>query len=608
MILRRIGLLAIAGVLALAGSAALAPALSAPQAHADTSTALKVGMTEDVDTLNPFTAVFASSTNIGRMMYEFLTTYDQKTSAPVPALADRWTHSADGLTWTFHIRNGVKWSDGQSVTAKDAAFTFNLMMTNTDAATANGNFVANFAKVTAADDNDLVINTKHPQATMLALDVPIVPEHVWAGVTNIGKFANNPSPGHPVVGDGPFILTDYKQGQFVTLAANKNYWRGAPKIDELEYLKFDDSNSAYAALVKGDIDLLNSLTPTQFNTLKHTKNIATNQAEGNRFVDLVINSGTATNTGAPIGTGNANLKDVKLRQAIADAIDPAELVKNVYGGDAQPGTSYIPPRFVTYHWNPTGSQLRAFDPAAANAALDAAGYPKGPDGIRIGKDGKPLDLSLVGDSTQVQDSQEAQYIQGWLQAIGIKVSIQLATTNKVNDLTNAGDFDLALSGYGVDPDPDYVLSIQTCAQRPNAQGLGGTTESFFCNAQYDQLYAAQLSEMDPAKRAADVKQMEQIFYDQVPEVTLVYKNSLEAYRSDRWAPFAVQPDPGGNIMFQNGYWSYWEATPIASGSTDSGGGGVNVGLIVGIVVAVIVIGGLIVFVTRRRRVAGDDRE
>ena len=606
MILRRIGLLAIAAVLGLAGSAALAPVLATP-AHAATPTVLKVGMPEDVDTMNPFLAVFASSTNIGRMMYEFLTTYDQKTAAPVPALAESWSHSADGLTWTYHIRSGVKWSDGQPVTAKDAAFTFNLMMTNKDAATANGNFVANFAKVTAPDDSTLVITTTHPQATMLALDVPILPEHVGAGVKDIAHSTNDPTPGHPIVSDGPFILTDYKQGQYVTLAANKDYWRGAPKIDELQYLKFDDINSAYAALVKGDIDLLNNLTATQFNTLKHTKNITVNEAEGSRFVDMVINSGTATNTGAPIGTGNPNLKDVKLRQAIAEAIDPDTLVKNVYGGYAQPGTSYIPPRFTTYHWNPTGSQLRKFDPAGANAALDAAGYPKGPDGIRIGKDGKPLDLTLVGDSSQVQDGQEAQYIQGWLQAIGIKVSIQLVTTNKVNDLTNGGDFDLAMSGYGVDPDPDYVLSIQTCAQRPNAQGTGGTTESFFCNAQYDQLYAAQLSEMDPAKRAADVKAMEQDFYQQVPEVTLLYKDNLEAYRSDRWAPFKVQPEPGGQIMFQNGYWSYWEATPLAGADT-SDSGGVNAGLIIGIVAAVIVIGGLIVFVTRRRRVASDERE
>jgi len=605
MLLRRFGLLVLAGVLALAGSAALAPELAAP-AHADTQTVLRVGLTEDIDSLNPFIAVFNSSSNIGRMMYEFLTTYDPKTEAPVPALASSWTHSSDGLTWTYTIRSGAKWSDGVPITAHDAAYTFNLMMTNTAAATANGNFVANFASVTAPNDTTLVITTKAPQATMLALDVPIVPQHVWSKVTDVGKYTNLPTPGHPVVGSGPFILTDYKPGQYVTLAANKNYWRGAPKIDELRYVHFDDVNGAYAALVKGDIDVLNGLTPTQFKTLKNTKNIATNQAAGKRFVDMIINSGAATNTGTPIGTGNPNLKDVKLRQAIAEAINPAELVKSVYGGYAQPGTSYIPPLFATYHWQPTGSQLRTFNPTAANAALDAAGYPRGAGGIRTGKDGKPLNLTLIGDSSQIQDSQEAQYIKGWLADVGIGVNIQLVSSNKLNDLTNGGDFDLAFSGYSVDPDPDYVLSIQTCAQRPNAQGLGGTTESFFCNAQYDSLYAQQLSEMDPVRRADIVKQMQQVFYQQVPEVTLLYQDSLEAYRSDRWAPFTVQPQPGGAILFQNGYWSYYKATPLTS--DPAGSGGSNLGLIIGIIVAVIVIGGGAVLLVRRRRVATDDRE
>ncbi|HEX3780264.1 MAG TPA: ABC transporter substrate-binding protein [Pseudonocardiaceae bacterium] len=605
MILRRIGLLVLAGVLALAGSAALAPALATP-AHADTPTVLRVGLTENIDTLNPFLAVFSSSSNIGRMMYEFLTTYDAKTETPVPSLASSWSHSADGLTWTFTIRGNAKWSDGVPITAHDAAYTFNLMMTNTAAATANGNFVANFASVSAPNDTTLVIKTKAPQATMLALDVPIVPQHIWSKVGDIAKYTNLPTPGHPIVGSGPFILTDYKAGQYVTLSANKNYWRGAPKIDELQYVQFDDVNGAYAALVKGDIDLLNGVTPTQFNTLKHTKNIATNQAEGNRFVDMIINSGTATNAGVPIGDGNPNLKDLKLRQAIAEAINPADLVKNVYGGYAQPGTSYIPPLFATYHWQPTGSQLRSFNPTAANAALDAAGYPRGADGIRMGKDGKPLNLTLIGAADQVQDGQEAQYVKGWLADIGIGVNVQLVSSDKLNDLTNAGDFDLAFSGYGVDPDPDYVLSIQTCAQRPNAQGLGGTTESFFCNAQYDSLYAQQLSEMDPVKRANIIKQMEQVFYQQVPEVTLLYKDNLEAYRSDRWAPFTVQPQPGGSIMFQNGYWSYYEATPLAGDPGGSGGSGT--GLIIGIIAAVIVIGGGAIWLLRRRRVATDDRE
>src|SRR5262245_29434237 len=110
---------------------------------------LRVGLTQDIDSLNPFEAEYASSNDIRRAMYEFLTTYDPKTEKPVGGLAKSWTTSPDGKTWTYTIRSGAKWSDGQPITAQDAAFTYNLMMTNPDAATANGNFVANFQTVTA---------------------------------------------------------------------------------------------------------------------------------------------------------------------------------------------------------------------------------------------------------------------------------------------------------------------------------------------------------------------------------------------------------------------------------------------------------------------------
>lgn len=577
-------------------------------AHAaGTPTVLRVGLSQDIDSLNPFLSETAAGTDIGRAMYEFLTTYDPKDEHPVPGLATTWTNSPDGRTWTYTIRSDAKWSDGRPITAADAAFTFNLMMTNKDAATANGNFVANFATVTAPNPTTLVITTKAPQATMLALDVPIVPQHVWAGVTDIAKYTNLPTPGHPVVGSGPYILTDYREGQFVKLAANQSYWRGAPKVDELDFVHFDDTNAEVQALVKGDIDLVNGLTAAQFDSLKGHNGITTNQAVGGRFVDLVMNSGAATNTGTPIGDGNPNLKDITLRTAIADAIDPKTLVQKVYGGYAQVGTGYIPDKFATYHWNPDQQQAHGFDPAAANRALDAAGYPKGPDGVRIGKaDGKPLALRLIGRTDKPEQTQMAAYLTSWLGAIGIGVNVQMVSSGKLDDVTAAGDFDLAFSGWGVDPDPDAVLALQTCDQRPNAAGQDGSTEAFFCDPGYDSLYARQLSDMNPTSRVADVKKLESLFYQQVPEVTLLYPNVLEAYRSDRFAPFAVQPQPGGVIMAQNGYWGYYSATPLAAAAAGAGGG--NTGLIIAIVLIVVVLIGVGVFLGIRRRSLAADRE
>ena len=219
--------------------------VTAPTATGSGKT-LTVGTNASIDSLSPFLAERLLPTMIHRYMYEFLTNYDAKDDHAIPALATAWTTSADKLTWTFTIRDGMKWSDGQPVTADDAAWTYNLMMTNTDAATANGNFVANFKSVTATG-NQLVITLKQPQATMLALDIPIVPKHVWEShAADIGKFNNDTQ--FPVVGDGPFILTGYAKDQYLELSANPNYWRGKPGFDKLVFRFYKDADAEVEAL------------------------------------------------------------------------------------------------------------------------------------------------------------------------------------------------------------------------------------------------------------------------------------------------------------------------------------------------------------------------
>ncbi|WP_228984818.1 ABC transporter substrate-binding protein, partial [Streptomyces sp. DH12] len=169
--------------------------------------------------------------SIHRLTYEYLTNYDPDDNHVVPGLATRWESSPDKLTWTYTIRSDSRWSDGRQATAEDAAWTFRTMMTDPGAATANGSFVSNFEKVTAPNPTTLVIKLKKPQATMTALDVPIVPKHVWEKVDDFSKFNNDKD--FPVVGNGPFVLTDHKPDSYVRLKANKDFWRGAPKFDEL---------------------------------------------------------------------------------------------------------------------------------------------------------------------------------------------------------------------------------------------------------------------------------------------------------------------------------------------------------------------------------------
>ncbi len=585
----------------------------APAALGTTATAqaagkdvLRVASTQSIDSLNPFQAIFASSTQLGRLMYEFLTTYHARTQRPVPALATSWSTSADKLTWTFRIRSGARWSDGEPITADDVAFTYNLMLHDPAARTANGNFVANFESVTAPDERTVVIHTRVPQATMLALDIPIVPEHIWSTVNDIAAYRNQTM---PVVGSGPFVLTEYVPGQFVRLRANDTYWRGAPRIDELVFVQFTNTDAAVQALLSGEVDLIGSgstgggLTPAQFEAVADEPHVARNRADGQSYTELAMNPGAATSDGALIGDGHPALRDVRVRKAIAHAIDRDVLVERVLDGYGQPGESIIPPAFTDYHWSAPTSSV---DRARANRILDAAGYPRGPDGVRVGPDGRELRLRLIGNGDRIEHAGIVAFIQGWLAEIGIAVEPRLIAGSRLNELTTRGYYDLAISGWGVNPDPDYVLSLHTCGQRPGPDGTGGTTAAFFCDPRYDALYARQLSEFDRDRRARIVEQMQQLLYEQAPTVVLYYRNALEAYRSDRFAPFQVQPEPGGKITGQDGYWAFYSARPLPEAAQQGPVTGVAVGAGIG---GLVVLGAVVAtLVSRRRRATADERE
>lgn len=211
---RRLRLLAAAATVMATPAIAPAPAY----AQGDDLATLTIAVAQEVDTLSPFQAVRLITTNMHRWMYDFLTNYDPRTGETIPALAESWETSADGLTWTYHIRQGTRWSDGEPVTAADVEWTFRTMMTDPDAAAANGSFVENFASVTATDEYTVEVQLAAPQVTMLALDVPILPRHKWEGIDDFAAFTNDEL---PVVGNGPFILTDHQPNQSITLAANQ---------------------------------------------------------------------------------------------------------------------------------------------------------------------------------------------------------------------------------------------------------------------------------------------------------------------------------------------------------------------------------------------------
>jgi peptide/nickel transport system substrate-binding protein len=202
-------------------------------------------------------------------------------------------------------------------------------------------------------------------------------------------------------------------------------------------------------------------------------------------------------------------------------------------------------------------------------------------------------------------------MQGWLRDVGIATEVKVVEENRLTEIIGQGEFDMFEWGWVVEPDPDYQLSTFTCGSRSYKSGgdiLANLSDSFYCNPEYDKLYERQKVTIDPAKRAEIVKQMQKMLYDDAPYVVTFYYDELQAYRSDRFAGFLPQPDPGGVLLFQMySTYSYRNITTpqAAAASSDDGGSGVPV---VPIAIGVAVLGGAGVLLALRRRSTRDERE
>jgi peptide/nickel transport system substrate-binding protein len=595
------------GVLVALLALTAAPGVTAQEQPAGKLT-FTVGIINDVDSLNPFIGILAETYEVWGLMYDYLVGQSAKDFSPEPALAESWEVSDDELTWTYKIRQGVKWSDGQPLTARDAAYTFNRIMKGTFEQTNYGSYVGNIEKVTAPDDTTLVMTTKEPSPTMLRLTVPILPEHIWKDIDEkeVTTFDNEKN----AVGSGSFKLEERSTGQFVRLSANKSYWGGAPKIDEVVFRVFNNADAQLQALKKGEIDFADGLDPAPFNSLKNTPGITALAADYSGFNELAFNTGAALDTGEPIGDGHPALKDKRLRQAIAHAVDKQALVDRVLGGYGTAATGVIPALYQNLTYQPADGEAFNFDLAEANRLLDEAGY-KDSDGDKVREmpnGGRPLNFRLFARQESNTSQQSVQFMQGWLRDIGIGTEVKVVEENRLTEIIGQGEFDMFEWGWVVEPDPDYQLSTFTCGSRSYKSGgdiTANLSDSFYCNPAYDKLYEQQKVTIDPAKRAEIVKQMQKMLYDDAPYVVTFYYDELQAYRSDRFTGFVPQPDPGGVVLFAWGVDSYRTIGPPQASAASGDGGGVP---LIPIGIGVAVVGAAGVLLALRRRSTQDERE
>jgi peptide/nickel transport system substrate-binding protein len=585
---RRLGVTATTLVLALAivgGSA-----VSSTAATKKKPVVLTVGVKQDIDSLNPYTGVAVAAYEAWTLVYDSLLNLSSDGLKAVPELATNIPKAGpDGLTWTYDLRHDVKWSDGTPFTSADVVYTLTRMR---DEEWSNfSTFVSGFKSITAPDKYTVVIKTDKPDPRLPYIPAYILQKKQWSAIStkDVGTFSNS-----KMIGTGPFKLLQFKKGQFARFGVNKDYFGGAFHVDEIRFRVFDNDEAMVGALKNGEIDASSEVPTNLYKSVKATPGMTAVAADDGSFNMLTINTGSG-----PVGNGHPALQDKRVRVAIAHAIDKQTLVDKVLKGYGVVGQSMnvaLAPR-----WNlvPVANPYK-FDIAEANKILDEAGYKDtNGDGVREMPDGtRPLKFRYDIRSSSSLDGPVAQFIKGWMKEIGIAVDVTTVSEDQLTPIENAGTFDFATWSWTPFTDPDAQLSYLTCDSVPKKPDDGSYNDAFYCSKAYDKLYAAQRGELNEKKRIDDVHQMQQIFYDDAPYVVLFRAQALEAYNHDKFTGFTAVPDPGGPIMVANDFLNYSNVKAAGGGG---GSGASSVVLIVlGVVIALGLIGAFVMMMSRRR--------
>jgi len=496
---------------------------------------LHIGWLGKPDTLNPAYAFLTESYSVFDLIYTPVTT-ESPAGGYVGGLAKEWTFSEDGLTWTFTLKDGIKWHTGEDFKASDIAWAINAIMQNPDGWAALSNYVAGFKEVKALDDKTFQITLEQPIGNMeyrVSFLYGVYPKDFEQFTTpeDLQNFNN-----FKAIGTGAFKIKSFdKDKGILVLDANKDYFDGAPKIDQIIFQTFDNADAMVQALKVGDIDMANEVPQSAFETVKGFENVKAVSIPGRYFTELVINSVPADHDPAP--TRNPALADPKVRLAIANCINKKDLVDIVMQGLAKSGDTIVPPTLGGGFWHSSNVQDVEFNLDQANTILDEAGYVLGSDGVRT-KDNARLEFRLQFPSDNPIYPRMADLMTGWFKQAGINTTPESVDPDSLTAaMTPTGDYDLVLWGWGPDPDPDFILSVMTTDQFVD----GGWSDSGYSNPEYDQLYLQQQVTVDKTERQKIIWQMQEMVYNDKPYIVLFYENMLQAYRADRFKGFIESP-------------------------------------------------------------------
>ncbi len=515
--------------------AAAASLLLAACAHAGTGAVatnaagvLRLDSATDPPGLNPLVVDNAQVVYFAPLIHGFLFRADgagrmvPDLATAVPTAANGGI-SRDGRTVVYHLRRNVRWHDGAPFDARDVVFSFGAAMNPNNAVPDRTGF-DHVAAVRALDPYTVQVRLTRPFSpfvpscfTMAANDpYPILPAHLLAGKHDLNRDPYNAAP----VGLGPYKLLSWQRGSRIVLAADPHYFRGAPAIARIEIAIIPDANTIATVWNAGGIDLIPARVQagrTFLDTIRKRRGVRIVMQLHYEFDYVLLN------------LAHSPLDDVRVRRALAMGIDRERIMRDLQGELWVPGESdRLPGQFA---YDPSVVQPR-FDPAAAAALLDAAGWRLGADGVRR-KNGRPLALQFVATTESKSTGRFGLFAQQQLAKLGFRVDLKeygynlLYATKAQGGIYPNGRFDFSYYGWQPNTVADHSYLFRCDTRPPHGDNFGNV-----CDPAIERAAREELDTTDPAREAAGDRALTRRLVEQSDVIFLGFNREAVAYRDD----------------------------------------------------------------------------
>ena len=522
--------------------------------------ALTSAIISDPLTFNLAIANDATSASVVGYLFEGLTEVSWLTNEVEPSLAESWENSDDGLTWTFRLRQDVRWHDGEPFTAQDVAFTFNQIIYNDDIpASSRATFTYRFLNeagewqtagmsVDVIDDHTVRFVLPVPFAPFLrAMGTAIYPKHILEQAVTDGVFAETwglETPPAEIIGTGPFTIETYEPGRQVVLKRNPNYWmtdgegQRLPYLDSIVHIIVPDIEAALAAFRSGDTDLFGipGKDYAEVYPFQEEENFTIHRRGpgfGTTFLAFNQNPGTNPETGEPYIAPEmlAWFQNTQFRQAVSHAINRDAIIEGVFDGLGYPQWASISPSAGDFH-NPEVRRYE-YDPDTARAILDDLGWEdRDGDGFREDAEGNPISFTITTNEGNTIRAAVLALIHEDLQAIGIRAAYELRDFGElVGQLTATYDWEAMVMGLTGGTEPHGGINVWHSSEPLHLWNPHQAEPATEWEAEVDRLYIEGSQELDHEQRVQHYHRAQAIAAENVPLIYTVLAERLSAIRN-----------------------------------------------------------------------------